>query len=300
MSEIQELVEKMRGSCFFCSLPIVDKKTQEHIIPNSLLGKLGIKEQKITGKGSFQYSRVKVPAHGTCNSSFGSDYENAVINLLDDTDKLHEELKIAENGIPIIYCPSESITMIISTWLSKIYYGLFYNDLLKLEDQESKETAKDLLDTENFRIVQNAYRDGVGFCLPSSLFVFKSNQDYFDLRTIVYPKTILIKINTLIMILCIEDGFLTKSYLNGETLEEFRTYLQMEEKTNDEFPVHLYSLSEILALRYCIPKTQSFLYSDSQITNMSLSNSIHQGIIDGKKVAKIRSGILTQLGVEVS
>ncbi len=299
MNEIDELVKRMRNSCFFCSQPIVEKKTQEHIIPNSLLGKLGIKEQTVVGRSSFQYSRVKVPAHGTCNSSFGSFYEREIIKLLEDTDKLYDDLKIEENRVSLQYSPSDLITMLVSTWLSKIYYGLFYNDFLKIDDYEIKETAKSIIDTDNFRIIQNAYKDGVGFCLPSSLYVFKSNQDFFDLQTIIYPQTILMKVNTLIMILCIEDGFLTKKYLGRETLSEFRKKLEVEESNNDRFPLHLFALSEILALRLCIPKTPSFIYSDKQIANMSFFTLVQNPNefykVDGKHVTEKRNEIFTQI-----
>ncbi len=92
--------ENLRNSCFFCSRQIDGRKSKEHIISDSLLGKLGIKEQTVGGVSSFQYSRVKVPAHGACNSGFGSAYENKIIKLLNDTDKLFEKLKSEENEFP--------------------------------------------------------------------------------------------------------------------------------------------------------------------------------------------------------
>lgn len=187
--------ENMRNICFFCSEPILGKKTQEHIIPDSLLGKLCIKEETITGKEVFQYSRVKVPAHKVCNNEFGSLYEDRILKLLDKPEKLFAALKAEETGIRLIYGPDESVTSLFTTWLSKIYYGLFYNDYLKIEDNEYKEIAKKIIDTNNFRMIQDAYKDGVGFCLPSSLYVFESNNDFFDVRTFVYPQTIMMKIH---------------------------------------------------------------------------------------------------------
>jgi hypothetical protein len=55
------IMEDLRRTCFFCAERIEEKKTLEHIIPNSLLGKLSIKEKTITGQKETQYSRVKVP-----------------------------------------------------------------------------------------------------------------------------------------------------------------------------------------------------------------------------------------------
>jgi hypothetical protein len=37
-------MDDLRRKCFFCSEEIEGKNSKEHIIPNSLLGKLGIKE----------------------------------------------------------------------------------------------------------------------------------------------------------------------------------------------------------------------------------------------------------------
>ena len=293
----------MRGTCFFCSEIIEDKKTQEHIIPDSLLGKLGIKEETITGKGVFQYSRVKVPAHKDCNSNFGSEYENEILKLLDEPEKLFEEIKKEESKILIIYSPDNSSTSLISTWLSKIYYGLFYNDYLKIDDLEYKETAESIINTDNFRMIQNSYKDGVGFCLPSSLYVFESDKDFFDLRTFVYPKMIMIKIKKLIFILAMEDGFLTKNYLNEELLSDFRKGLLLEEQRNDKFPLHLYALAEIMALRMCIPKIPSFVYSKKEIMNMSLSTGVKNPDeyykVNEELIAETRNEILKSFSVKI-
>lgn len=295
--------DNMRRTCFFCSEIIQDKKTQEHIIPDSLLGKLGIKEETVTGKGMFQYSRVKVPAHKDCNSNFGSEYENEILKLLDEPEKLFEELKKEESGISIIYGPDNSSTSLISTWLCKIYYGLFYNDYLKIDDLEQKETAEKIINTDNFRMVQNAYKDGVGFCIPSSLYVFESEKDFFDLRTFVYPKMIMIKIKKMVFILAIEDGFLTKNYLNEDLLSDFRKGLLLEEKRNDKFPLHLYALADIMALRMCIPKTPSFVYSKKEIMNMSLLTGVKNPSeyyrVDDLLIAETRNEILESFNVKI-
>lgn len=295
--------DDMQRTCFFCSEIIDGKKTQEHIIPNSLLGKLGIKEETITGKGVFQYSRIKVPAHKDCNSNFGSEYENEILKLLDEPEKLFEELKKEEHGISIIYSPDNSATSLISTWLSKIYYGLFYNDHLKIVDLEHKETAEKIINTDNFRMIQNAYKDGVGFCLPSSLYVFESEKDFFDLRTFVYPKMIMMKIKKMVFILVIEDGYLTKNYLNDELLSDFRKGLLLEEQTNDKFPLHLYALAEIMALRMCIPKRPSFVYSKKEIMNMSLSTGVKNPDeyykVDEALIAETRNEILLSFNVKI-
>ncbi len=267
-------MEDLRRTCFFCSEIIEGKKTLEHIIPNSLLGKLGIKEETVTGQKETQYSRVKVPAHSTCNSGFGSEYENRVLMHLEDLDSLYEDLKSEELGLPIIYGPDESVTAIITTWLSKIYYGLFYYDLITTQDEEWRSICSSIISSQNFKYVCSSYKYGHGFQLPSSLYVFKTNGSKTDLTTIVDPSSFLLKIGSLTFILCICDGYLTKNYLNGEELTRLRECVRAEDERNIDFPSHKLALGEIIALRRCIPKTPKFISGDNQIINMSLSTMV--------------------------
>ena len=214
-------------------------------------------------------------------------------------------MKAEESGIITQYTPDESLTMLISTWLCKIYYGLFYNDYLKLKESEFTKTAKEIIDSENFKMIQESYKDGVGFCIPSSLYVFNSENLNFDLKTNIYPQSIMIKVKSLTMILCIGDGFLTKNYLTDEILKVSREYLAKEEKKEPRFPIHLYALAEILALRMHIPKSPSFIYLEKkkQIVNMSLmtgvSNPEKHYEVDGNSIEKKRNEILQEFKVKM-
>nr|MBF4349695.1 hypothetical protein [Vibrio anguillarum] len=69
-----------------------------------------------------------------------------------------------------------------------------------------------------------------------------------DLVTIVDPSTMLLKIGALTFILCICDGFLTKNYLNGSSLQKLRSWMEDEENLNPNFPVHKLALAEVTAL----------------------------------------------------
>ena len=76
---MKTITDDMSNTCFFCSKKIDGKKSKEHIISNSLLDMLGIKEETITGKeGEFQYSWLirfvlchRFRSH--CASDFGSN-----------------------------------------------------------------------------------------------------------------------------------------------------------------------------------------------------------------------------------
>ena len=262
-------MEELKQRCFFCSEEIEEKKTMEHIIPNSLLGKLGIKEETVIGERKTQYSRIKVPSHASCNNEFGSLYEDKILELLEDTNTLYNVLKDEENSSPIMYQAGFSATEIITTWLSKIYYGLFYDDFLKTKDKSWKKTCASILESENFNFVKRSYANGYGFQLPSSLYVFKTKNTKTDLITMVNPSSILFKIKSITLILCVCDGYLTKNYLFGDSLKKLRSHVFNEDRNNIEFPSHKLAFAEILALITCIPKTPKFVYSENQIINMS-------------------------------
>lgn len=293
----------LRKVCFFCDEVIEGRKTLEHIIPNSLLGRLGIKEKTITGQKETQYSRVKVPAHSSCNSEFGSNYESRVLKLLDDPDSLYEAIKSEEAGIPMMYGPDESKTAMITTWMSKIYYGLFYYDLISTQDEGWREICSSVVMGKNFEYVRASYKHGHGFQLPSSLYVFKTNGANTDLVTLVDPSSILLKIGSLTLVLCICDGYLTKNYLNGEVLERLRNWVRQEDERDIEFPSHKLAFGEIVALRSCIPKTPKFISSDNQIINMSLSTMVANPDeyyrIDDQALSKARVEILREFNIKL-
>ncbi len=296
-------MNNLRRVCFFCAKEIKERKTLEHIIPDALLGKMGIKEDKVAGNRVTQYSRIKVPAHSRCNSGFGSKYEDKVLALLEDSEALYKSICDEELSIPMIYGPDESITSIITTWLSKIYYGMFYDDFLKTDSEDWKEVCSLIINNLNFDLVRQSYESGYGFQLPSSLFVFKTNNDQFDLITIVDPSTILIKIGTITLVLCICDGYLTKNYLNSDLLKDLRERVNEENRINRDFPSHKLALTEIVALRRCIPKTPKFSYGNHQIINMSLSTSVSNPDevykIDTEQLKETRQKLLEEFRIQL-
>ncbi|MFC4740998.1 hypothetical protein ACFO3U_13425 [Flavobacterium ponti] len=287
--------------CFFCSKEIEEKKTLEHIIPNSLLAKLKIKEQIISGNFTTQYSRVKVPAHSVCNNNFGSEYENKILSIIEDKESLYELIN-KNNQLEILYSPSNDNISIITTWLTKIYYGLFYNDLLKTNNLEHKDLCKEIISSQNFKLTQKSYQNGYGFNLPSSLYAFKSNKNDFNLKTLIFPSSIMLNLEGLILILCIGDGYLTKNYLNTLNIDNLRKYLFENDKLNS-FPTDLFAFSEITAIRLNIPKQPSFMFTDNEMINLSLNTFVDKPEeyykIDIDNVEFQRNEILKSFGVKL-
>jgi len=169
------------------------------------------------------------------------------------------------------YGIGEDITAIITTWLSKIYYGLFYHDYIRTKDASWREICSSIVNSPNLNMVRKSYKYGYGFQLPSSLYVFKTNNMRFDMTTIVEPSAILIKINTITLILCICDGYLTKNYLNGDNLERLRRHVSLNDRNNIDFPSHKLAFAEILALRSSIPKSPSFIGPRPLVKTMHFS-----------------------------
>jgi len=241
-----------------------------------------------------------VPAHEECNSNFGSQYESGVINLLNSSDMLYQNLVEEESRILTTYGPDESVTSIVSTWLAKIYYGLFYYDFLRSRNQAWKEVSGGVIDCDNFNLIRKSYKNGYGFFLPSSLFSFQVSEDInFDLRTSVFSQVILVKIKNIILVLCIGDGYLVKNYLKGGTLDALREFLNRVADKQKGFPTQIYAWAEILALWLCIPKAPSIIYGPESITNMSLmtlaANPQVAYAVDEEKLRKYRNRRLSRL-----
>ena len=118
------------------------------------------------------------------------------------------------------------------------------------------------------------------------------------------PSSILFKINSLTLILCICDGYLTKNYLNADVLESLRDRVAQEDKNNTDFPSHKYAFGEILALRTCIPKTPKFVSSESQIINMSLATLVANPEkyyrIDPGLLKSARENILPSFNIDIN
>jgi len=233
---------------------------------------MDIKRETINGDSKREYAKIKVPAHVACNSRFGSEYENNVKSYLEDLDGLFREIITEEKVIRIDYGPDNSTASVMSTWLSKIYFGLFYYDFATTGNPEWRNVCETVVSSKNFEIVRRSYQQGHGFCLPSTLYAFRSNYaQSFDLRTTVVPGAILIKIDSLVLVLALADGFLTKNYLRDAPLDTLRAMIREQEDANADFPGYLLSWAEVLALRLCIPKSPSFIFSEDRVINMSLS-----------------------------
>lgn len=267
----------LKNICFLCGDKIASKAewSPEHIIADEILGHFGIKQhpfQLINGQ-TITYSRIKIPSHRKCNNEFGSRYEKGVIQMIRNPMKLFSDLRAENCRLPIDMGPSDSITSIITTWMSKIYYGLFYLDNYRANTEEAHDICKYILDSAYFKQVQQSFKHGYGFTLPGSLFALWLPEAVcgWDLTTIPDQSIIMLKINELVLILCIADGCLTRSYLHDENLKKLnRSCFEFRPRRFS----HYLALAHVMAHRGNLPKKPSFIFSEDRITNMSFSTSV--------------------------
>ncbi len=274
----KEELANLKQRCFFCSERITSKRdrTLEHIIPNSLLKQLSLKDKILEGPLHTQYSRIKVPAHRVCNNNFGSRYESKALQLLENPAVLAAQIMDKADTLPFFNGPSLDNVDVFSIWLTKIYFGLFYHDYLKTKEEDWKHKCETVISQDLFRLTQQSYYFNNAFLVPSSLFVFKSATDNFDLRTQLAPNMICIKIKAYTFILCVGDGGLVKYYLDSKRLTAFKAQLDFIEENNENMEArrHIFAYIETLAIYNSLPKNPFYFYNGYQMTNFSFSGNI--------------------------
>lgn len=107
--------------CFICgALPNSKEFNDEHIIPDWILKRFNLHNQKITlpNLSKFQYSKYKVPCCKECNSELGKHFEEPISELLS---KPYEEIATELN---------ESVEKkdLLFRWLCLIYFKTHLKD----------------------------------------------------------------------------------------------------------------------------------------------------------------------------
>ena len=99
------------------------------------------------------------------------------------------------------------------------------------------------------------------------------------------------------------DGHLTKNYLNSSNLDNLKSYL-FENDKSDNFPTDLFAFSEITALRLNIPKQPSFIFTENEMINLSLNTFVNNPNefykIDVNNQENTRNEILKSFGVKLT
>ncbi|MCI5145470.1 MAG: hypothetical protein D3923_08035 [Candidatus Electrothrix sp. AR3] len=195
--------------CFICG-KLLNKveSNAEHILPNWLLKKFNLHNQKITltNGTKFKYSHYKIPCCIECNSFLGANVESPIQKLLSSG---YEGVShyIQKNG-----------TDLIIVWLSLIFFKTHFKDLslrMTLDRSKCDDTmVGDEYDWESIHhiyslarsIYVNAQIDKSAF---SSLFILPIDtfgNEHFDYCDLYPTKSILLQYNDIALIANLNDG----------------------------------------------------------------------------------------------
>jgi hypothetical protein len=160
--------------CFLCGSEIKEKITKEHIFGDTFLEKHGLKlhKMKYGSNREVEYSRLKVPAHGKCNSENGSRFEKYVLSLLDH---MHLNLDVMRE----LHAPAHSkvaacVKEALCQWMAKIYLGLTFWEIGRDNhpDKEYQKLLEEVLNTPLIGYLQRCFANDYAFNCPSSLYYF--------------------------------------------------------------------------------------------------------------------------------
>ena len=173
---------------------------------------------------------------------------------MSNLDSYKNELEEVHKYPKAIIYPSDEINYLLSSWFTKIYYGLKWFD------------KDDLEDDVNFQLMRKSYKMSKGFNLPSSLYCFRFNaQIPFDFRRV--DNIFSIKIREHFFMISIGDGQLSYDYMNDTFVEEMK-FQFYRFRSDPRF--FLVPLSHLIAVRNNLPKSPSFVIGEKSIMNASI------------------------------
>lgn len=200
--------------CFLCGEKLVNNTTEEHIFPKWMLSKFNLYDKSITllNRTQIIYRKLTIPCCTKCNNEHLSYLEKQVKF---GVEKGYQEfIKIDE--------------LYIFQWISKIFYGLLYKEMLLPLNRKKPEnggiTTPELLKKfqmlhgflQSVRIPFNFH----GF-KPWSIFIFHTHEyddkdadfDYYDS---LIALTFAVRMHGIGIIACLQD--------NGTQKKLFRNY----------------------------------------------------------------------------
>jgi len=159
------------SACFLCGTTLDEKnRTDEHVFPKWLQRELALKDEilNLPNNSTIKYKSLKIPCCAECNNHHLSSIER----------KIHQAFKGGYSTF------SKLDYSILYLWMTKIYFGLCYNDMFHLIDQ--KDPSQGTIITEEYirglrtiyQFLQEARGKHVckGF-VPASIFVVQMQND---------------------------------------------------------------------------------------------------------------------------
>jgi hypothetical protein len=261
------------NDCFFCGKPIEGKKTFEHIISDGFLEALDLKiENTLSGLPlPTTYSRIKVPAHASCNSQQGSRFEEQILALLKTLDSNVDILKElnAQSSAPL----SAALKQYFVMWMCKIYFGFIYWEAgrTKHPDPARYGLLQQLLDDELFAYFRRCFVDELAFAVPSSFYYFHlaepvSERFRFDFGTGLKLDLVYIRIRRHLFVAALADSCLVHEWLNGDAITYIQSHL---DRGSDDPAVYLHAVSHVWAIRELLPIAPSIEIRENVIMDHS-------------------------------
>lgn len=264
----------MTKICFLCGSEIEGKVTKEHIIGDKFLSIWNLKNEKYRYNKSSQereYSRLKVPAHGDCNSGFGSRFETYILKIISTLDENSEVLEKLHyyKGDAVVDAVKEAICQ----WLAKIYVGLIFWEASYPKHENSlyqREIYEDL-DPSLVRHLQKCFREENYYNVPTSLYYFKLYGDFpkgfeFDFSTGLPYGSIYIKIGQHLFVACIADGLLVEEWF---TNEQYVSTVEHLKHCYSDPAAHLAPVSQIWSVRENLPVQPNIEYHSDSVADKS-------------------------------
>lgn len=276
-------------ACFFCGEPIDGKTSREHIFSDKFLEYLGLKQEKVTSSlpRSTSYSKVKVPAHSSCNSGRGSEFEAYILRLIKSMDANLAHLSAIHTafGEPL----NESLRHAFTQWLAKLYYGLLYWEagLETHVDPDYQRWLGSLLAEPEFAYLRKCFVDQLAFKIPSSLFHFHVPDPpepafRFDFGNGLPHGLFYVRFRNHLLVTALADANLVHQWLNEEHVSSLQ--LSITQLSAQDPAEYLHAVAHIWAIRELLPVAPRLEYQDRDILDRSREGYSQCPAIDSEAV----------------
>jgi hypothetical protein len=207
--------------CFLCGGPIKTgtKATEEHIFSDSFLAEYDLKRERLMfgAPNGIEYSRIKVPTHGDCNSGKGSDFEGYLLRIVRSMDTNKQVL------VTLHLTPQSDVASAakeaLCQWLAKLHFGLIYweTGLKRHPNLDYQASLRQYLEKPVIGCLQRCFREWHYFNCPSSLYYFSVPnplEKYFRFNFATHPEIsgTFIKFGSHLLVAMIGDGKLTEEW----------------------------------------------------------------------------------------
>lgn len=263
----------MEQNCFLCGQMIKGKTTQEHVFANSFLAEFDLKRERLQfgAPKPIEYSRIKVPAHRSCNSEIGSKFESYLLQIIRSMDtnldvlaQLHlaHHPKVAANAKEM-FCQ----------WLAKLHLGLIHWEvnLKRHPNSYYKTLLENYIETPVVTCLQRCFSEWHYFNCPSSLYHFSvppppERAFRFDFGSRHEISGTFIKFGTHLLVTTIGDGRLVEEWFTDHQHKITQGYIL----TSPENPLaYLSAVAHIWAVRELLPVQPQLEFTSHSIRDLS-------------------------------